>query len=140
MITIHIHYTGHNGSARKFAEEMLSSKTVEQIRAESGNLGYNYYLSLDDPETLLLIDSWRDQASIDAHHASPMMQTIAALREKYDLKMRVERFVSDDGGIPDKDRRVYPRMTLERRSAIIHENNPRLCPSGLTQLTIDLHS
>lgn len=103
MITIHIHYTGHNGSARKFAEEMLSSKTVEQIRAESGNLGYNYYLSLDDPETLLLIDSWRDQASIDAHHASPMMQTIAALREKYDLKMRVERFVSDDGGIPDKD-------------------------------------
>lgn len=103
MITIHIHYTGHNGSARKFAEEMLSSKTVEQIRAESGNLGYNYYLSLDDPETLLLIDSWRDQASIDAHHASPMMRKIAELREKYDLKMRVERFVSDDGGIPDKD-------------------------------------
>lgn len=103
MITIHIHYTGHNGSARKFAEEMLSSKTVEQIRAESGNLGYNYYLSLDDPETLLLIDSWRDQASIDAHHASPMMQKIADLREKYDLKMKVERFVSDDGGTPDKD-------------------------------------
>ena len=103
MITIHIHYTGHNGSARKFAEEMLSSKTVEQIRAESGNLGYNYYLSLDDPETLLLIDSWLDQASIDAHHASPMMQKIADLREKYDLKMKVERFVSDEGGIPDKD-------------------------------------
>ena len=103
MITIHIHYTGHNGSARKFAEEMLSSKTVEQIRAESGNLGYNYYLSLDEPETLLLIDSWRDQASIDAHHASPMMQKIADLREKYDLKMKVERFVSDEGGIPDKD-------------------------------------
>ncbi len=103
MITIHIHYTGHNGSARKFAEEMTASGTVDKIRAESGNLGYNYYLSLDDPETLLLIDSWRDQASIDAHHASPMMRTIAALREKYDLKMRVERFVSDDGGIPDKD-------------------------------------
>lgn len=103
MITIHIHYTGHNGSARKFAEEMLSSKTVEQIRAESGNLGYSYYLSLDDPETLLLIDSWRDQASIDAHHATPMMRKIAELREKYDLKMRVERFVSDEGGIPDKD-------------------------------------
>ena len=38
MITIHIHYTGHNGSARKFAEEMLSSKTVEQIRAEQDPL------------------------------------------------------------------------------------------------------
>ena len=103
MITIHIHYTGHDGSARKFAEEMTASGTVDKIRAEVGNLGYDYYQPLDDPETLLLIDSWRDQASIDAHHASPMMRTIAALREKYDLKMRVERFVSDDGGIPDKD-------------------------------------
>ena len=103
MITIHIHYTGHNGSARKFAEEMTNGGTVDKIRAEVGNLGYDYYQPLDDPETLLLIDSWRDQESIDAHHASPMMRTIAALREKYDLKMRVERFVSDDGGIPDKD-------------------------------------
>ena len=103
MVTIHIHYTGKNGSARKFADEMLSSKTVEQIRAESGNLGYNYYLSLDAPETLLLIDSWRDQASLDAHHASPMMQKIAELREKYDLKMKVERFISDEDGIPSQD-------------------------------------
>ena len=26
-----------------------------------------------------------------------MMQTIASLREKYDLHMKVERFVSDEG-------------------------------------------
>lgn len=50
---------------------------------------------MNDPETVLLIDSWTDQAAIDAHHASPMMQEIAALREKYDLHMDVERFVSD---------------------------------------------
>ena len=43
---------------------------------------------------MLLIDSWRDQAAIDAHHASPMMQTIAALREKYDLHMQAERYTS----------------------------------------------
>ena len=42
----------------------------------------------------LLIDSWENQAAIDAHHASSMMATIAALREKYDLHMTVERFVS----------------------------------------------
>lgn len=82
---------------------MTKGGTVDKIRAEAGNLGYDYYQPLDDPETILLVDSWRDQASIDAHHASPMMRTIAALREKYDLKMRVERFVSDEDGIPDKD-------------------------------------
>ena len=94
MITVNLRYTGKNGSARTFAEEMKSTGTVELIRAEKGNLRYEYYQSLDDPETVLLIDSWVDQAAIDAHHASPMMATIAALREKYDLHMTVERFVS----------------------------------------------
>ena len=94
MITVNLRYTGTDGAARRFAEEMTTSGTVEAIRAEAGNLRYEYYQQLDDPETILLIDSWENQAAIDAHHASPMMETIASLREKYDLHMTVERFVS----------------------------------------------
>ena len=93
-ITVNLRYTGENGNARKFAEEMIASGTVDAIRAEAGNLRYEYYLPLDDPETVLLIDSWENQAAIDAHHASPMMATIAALREKYDLHMTAERFTN----------------------------------------------
>ena len=102
-IVVNLRYTGKNGSARAFAEEMTSSGTVDVIRNENGNLRYEYYLSFDDPETVLLIDEWTDQAAIDRHHASPMMQKITELRDKYDLHMTVERYVSDDGGIPDKD-------------------------------------
>lgn len=102
-ITVNLRYTGKNGNARKFAEEMIRSGTVAAIRAEAGNLRYEYYKPLDDPETVLLIDSWVDQAAIDAHHASPMMVTIAALREKYDLHMTVERFVSAD--TPESEKR-----------------------------------
>lgn len=95
-ITVNLYYTGTNSSARKFAEEMISSGTVDAIRAEPGNLRYEYFTPLADPETVLLIDSWADQTAIDLHHASPMMQTIADLRSKYDLHMKVERFTSDD--------------------------------------------
>lgn len=95
-ITVNLRYTGTNGNARKFAEEMISSGTVAAIRAEAGNLRYEYYQPLDDPEMILLIDSWTDQEAIDVHHASPMMATIAALREKYDLHMTVERYISAD--------------------------------------------
>ena len=102
MITVNIRYTGNNGSARAFAEEMTASGTVTAIRAEEGNIRYEYYSSLDDPETILLIDSWRDQAAIDNHHASPMMKTIASLREKYNLHMREERFVSEDIGTDER--------------------------------------
>ena len=70
MITVNIYYTGRNGSARAFAEEMTARGIV---------------------------------AAIDAHHASPMMGQIAALREKYDLHMRVERFLADESGLPKQD-------------------------------------
>ena len=95
-ITVNLRYIGHNGNARKFAEEMTAGGTVAAIRAETGNLRYEYYQPLDDPETILLIDSWESQEAIDIHHASPMMATIAALREKYDLHMTVERYVSEE--------------------------------------------
>jgi len=98
MIAINLYYRGSGGAARAFAAEMESSGIAAAIRAEEGNLSYRYFLPLDDPETVLLIDSWRDQAAIDAHHASPMMAALAALREKYDLHMQAERFISEDLG------------------------------------------
>lgn len=104
-ITVNLRYKGKNGSARAFAEEMTTSGTVEAIRKEEGNLRYEYYLSLDDQETVLLIDEWTEQAAIDLHHASPMMQKIAELRDKYDLHMTVERYISDEEGLPDNDKK-----------------------------------
>lgn len=95
-ITVNLRYKGKDDSAMKFVQEMISSGTVDKIRAEEGNLRYEYFQSLDDPETILLIDSWTAQSAIDKHHATPMMGTIAELREKYDLHMTVERFISDD--------------------------------------------
>lgn len=96
MITVNLYYRGINGKARAFAEEMESSGIADAIRAEAGNLRYEYFQPIDDPETVLLIDSWSDQAAIDAHHASPMMKQLAELRDKYDLHMTMERYVSDE--------------------------------------------
>lgn len=103
-ITVNIYYTGTNGSARKFAKEMVSTGTVEAIKNEEGNLRYDYFFPMDDDETVLLIDSWSSQEAIDAHHATPMMNTIMELRKKYDLHMKVERYISNDE-IPEADKK-----------------------------------
>ena len=103
-ITVNIYYTGENGNARKFAEEMEQSGTVAAIRAEEGNLKYDYFYPKNDPETVLLIDSWESQEAIDKHHASPMMNKITELRNKYDLHMKVERYIEDTVGIPSEDK------------------------------------
>ena len=106
-ITINIRYTGINGNAEKFAQEMIASGTVDEIRKEKGNLRYEYYRPIDDPETILLIDAWDSQEALDAHHASPMMNIISDLREKYDLHMTAERFISVDA--PQSDDKFVKR-------------------------------
>jgi quinol monooxygenase YgiN len=74
-------------------------------RAEDGNIRYDYFYPMNDAETILLIDSWENQKAIDIHHASPMMEQITRLREKYDLSMKVERYVSDESGMPSADKK-----------------------------------
>lgn len=91
-LTVNIYYTGKNGSAKEFARGMTESGLVSKIRAEEGNERYEYFFPLDDPETVLLIDRWRDRQALDAHHKSEMMEEIASLRKKYALRMRVERY------------------------------------------------
>lgn len=93
-LVINIYYKGKNGNARKFVEEMVSSGIVDRIRTEEGNEKYEYYFPMNDPETVMLIDKWKDQKSLDKHHASSMMDEIIKLREKYDLHMQVEQFTS----------------------------------------------
>ena len=60
QLTINIRYTGQDGNARKYVEEMESSGIADRIRAVEGCLGYDFFFPADDPEGLLLIDSWEN--------------------------------------------------------------------------------
>ena len=91
-LTINIYYTGEKDNAKKFANEMITSGIVDRIRKEEGNLKYEYFYPIDDQETVLLIDKWKDEEALDLHHKSEMMQEIAELRKKYNLKMKVEKY------------------------------------------------
>lgn len=104
-ITINIYYTGKNNNARKFAKEMEQSGTVAAIRKEAGNRRYEYFYPKNDEQTVLLIDTWENQEALNKHHNSPMMNKIAELRNKYNLHMKVERYVEDVSGVPDQDKK-----------------------------------
>ena len=98
MISVNIYYKGINGNAKKFVNEMIDLGIVDKIRKEEGNLRYEYFFPIDDNETVLLIDCWKNQEALDIHHKLPLMKEIMELREKYDLHMVVEKYesISDD--------------------------------------------
>ena len=75
---------------------MVSSGLVDRIRAEEGNLRYEYFFPMDDPETVLLIDKWANEHALAIHHKSPMMNEIKKLRDKYQVTLRVDATVMKD--------------------------------------------
>ena len=97
-LIVNIYYTGKNGDARKFVQEMISRGIVDKIRAEEGNEKYEYFYKVEDEETLLLIDKWKNENALDMHHKSEMMKEIANLRKKYNLTMRVEKYTESEEG------------------------------------------
>ena len=96
MIVFNLYYTGKDGNALRFADEMERSGIADEIRKEDGNLRYQYFVPLGDTDTVLLIDAWQDQESLDRHHSSPMMKKISEMREKYDLHMKAEKFIPEE--------------------------------------------
>ncbi|MBR3627157.1 MAG: antibiotic biosynthesis monooxygenase [Bacteroidaceae bacterium] len=88
QLVINIRYTGENGAARKYVEEMEKSGIADRIRAIEGCIGYEYFFPANDPEGVLLIDTWEDQAALNRYHSSPAMTEASALREKYNLGNR----------------------------------------------------
>ncbi|MCF0176583.1 MAG: antibiotic biosynthesis monooxygenase [Bacteroidales bacterium] len=77
-----MYYTGEDGSARAFTEEMTASGVVAEIRAEEGNLAYDYFFPADDPETVLLIDSWMQhltyETKVEAEHSNEWLEPVDA--------------------------------------------------------------
>ena len=91
-ILVNIYYSGKDNNAKKFVNEMINKGIVNKIRNENGNLQYDYFYPIDDNETVLLIDRWHDEESLDKHHKSEMMKEIASLRLKYNLHMKVFKY------------------------------------------------
>lgn len=58
---------------------------------------------MQDEQTALLIDSWKNLEALDRHHSSSIMKEIMYLREEYDLHMKVERFIMEEAGVPRTD-------------------------------------
>ncbi len=104
-ITVNIYYKGTEENLTNFVNEMMSRGIAEKIRNQEGNLKYEYYKPLENNNKILLIDQWSSQESLDIHHASPMMNEIIDLRNKYKLEMEVERYIEDNDSVTDNDRK-----------------------------------
>jgi quinol monooxygenase YgiN len=57
---------------------------IEGTRAEAGNISYELYSDIENPNVYTFIEKWQDEAAIESHFAAPHF--IAAGKAFEDLK------------------------------------------------------
>ena len=78
------------GCREKFLEILKAN--VPLVRAEEGCLQYDYHLSCEGEDRVVLLERWADEEALRRHGAQPHMQKLSALKPRYVLDTRVERF------------------------------------------------
>lgn len=83
MLTIYVKYTAKDGCREKFLREIVEQGILTAIRNEEGCLMYDYYLSAQDENVILLIEQWESEAHQRVHMQQSHMKPLMALKEKY---------------------------------------------------------
>ena len=91
-IILHVTYTCSPGRAEPFVKAVKDSGLQAVIRKEDGCLQYDYHLSCEAPDTVVLIECWRDAAALDRHLVQPHMEDLRRLKGEYAMDTKLERY------------------------------------------------
>lgn len=91
-IILHVYYRCKSGAAEEFVRAIKESGAQDQVRAEDGCIQYDYHLSLEERDTVVLLEKWRDSDALAAHMQQSHMATIKELKERYALDTVLERY------------------------------------------------
>ena len=80
--TYHLQVTFHTkpGQREMFLRRLVTEGVLDAIRRENGCLRYDFYLSLQDENELLLLEEWECRDHQQVHMTQPHMQTMKAIQ------------------------------------------------------------
>lgn len=92
MIILHVTYIVKQGTAQEFINE-LEKDAAPKVRAENGNICYDYYFSSADAGKILLVEKWQDETSLSLHMETSQMAEIRKIKEKYVENTILEKYI-----------------------------------------------
>ena len=90
-LTFLVTYFTKPGQREAFLRGLAASGVVDQIRAEEGCLQYDYYLSLENADEVLLQERWTCAEAQKVHMTQPHMAKVREQKELYveDVTIRI---------------------------------------------------
>jgi len=83
MYTIYVTFRCLPQKREGFLRRVREEGVLSAIRAEDGCIRYDYYLSEEDENGLLLIEAWESKHHQQVHIGQPHMDTLRSFRDEY---------------------------------------------------------
>ena len=83
MMTLFVKYICKPDYREAFLREIAAKGIDTAIRAEQGCICYDYYLSVQDPNVILLVEKWTEPEAQKVHMTQPHMKELSALKKGY---------------------------------------------------------
>lgn len=89
MIIIHARMSVKPENKEEFLQEIEA--VIKESRAEAGNNGYELFQDPKDPNSLVMVENWKDMEAVQAHNTSTHFQKfIAAAREMLSAPLQAD--------------------------------------------------
>ena len=79
---INVTYHTKPGKRQDFLDGLSAAGIRDAVRAEAGCLQYDYYLSVSDPDEVLLVERWESREAQKLHLTQPHMVKVREIKER----------------------------------------------------------
>ena len=82
-LTLYVRYLAKPGCRETFLRPLTPHGVIAAIRREDGCLRYDYFLSVQNADEILLVEQWQTDEKQQAHLRAPHMDRLRRLKSEY---------------------------------------------------------
>ena len=92
MLTLNVTYHCRPGKREEFYKAICDLGVRANTNREKGNIQYDYFNDLQDPDTLLLVETWQTPEDQQVHCETEIFARLQALKDACCERVIVDRF------------------------------------------------
>ena len=82
-LTLYVRYLAKPGCRESFLRQLTTEGIIDAIRREDGCLRYDYFLSVQNADEILLVEQWETEEQQQIHLRTPHMDQLRRLKSEY---------------------------------------------------------
>ena len=83
MIIVTTRYKADPGMRDAYIDAVMLGGFIEASRNEEGNIQYEYLLTAEDPDGIVVYEIWRDQQALELHKSLPHFLKLVEMKKNY---------------------------------------------------------